>query len=199
MSGLPDIPFTIGSVHVLKKTIRRLDLHPGMNILDAGCGPGQAHTSPRTEVGPDGEVTAIGIQEGMLHETQERVKNLTSPISVSSRRGNARAELLRPGRAGNRACRDPRPGSGIAGDLQSTETRRYPPRRENHPESPFLSPAVRSPAWPLSSVFVEKEFSGNHFSCALIPENLPAPDSRIRKNTFFVPVMLPEKNPISCH
>ena len=41
MSGLPDIPFTIGSVHVLKKTIRRLDLHPGMNILDAGCGPGR--------------------------------------------------------------------------------------------------------------------------------------------------------------
>ncbi|MDD3407531.1 MAG: methyltransferase domain-containing protein [Methanomicrobium sp.] len=57
-----------------QKTIDILDVRPGMNILDAGCGPGRL-TMPLAEMtGPNGEATALDIQEGMLDEVKKRAK-----------------------------------------------------------------------------------------------------------------------------
>jgi 2-polyprenyl-3-methyl-5-hydroxy-6-metoxy-1,4-benzoquinol methylase len=72
MKGLLDTPFTRGMSARTQKTIRRLDLRPGMNVLDAGCGPGRLTLPFAESVGPYGEVTAIDIQEAMVREAQER-------------------------------------------------------------------------------------------------------------------------------
>jgi ubiquinone/menaquinone biosynthesis C-methylase UbiE len=72
MKGMLDTPFTKGISNRTKKTIERLDLMPGMNVLDAGCGPGRLTIPVADMVGPDGIVTAIDIQEGMLAEAQKR-------------------------------------------------------------------------------------------------------------------------------
>ena len=74
MKGFLDIPFTRGVSARTRRTIQRLDLSPGMNVLDAGCGPGRLTLPLAEEVGPEGEVTAIDIQEGMLREAQERAR-----------------------------------------------------------------------------------------------------------------------------
>ncbi len=39
MKGMLDTPFTDGISARTQKTIQHLDLSPGMNVLDAGCGP----------------------------------------------------------------------------------------------------------------------------------------------------------------
>jgi len=80
MKGFLDIPFTRGVSARTLRTIHRLDLSPGMNVLDAGCGPGRLTLPIAEKVGPEGEVTAIDIQQGMLGEAQERAReaNLTN-------------------------------------------------------------------------------------------------------------------------
>jgi len=75
MKGLLDTPFTKGMSARTRKTIRQLDLSPGMNVLDAGCGPGRLTLPIAEKVGPHGEVTAIDIQDGMLREAQERARD----------------------------------------------------------------------------------------------------------------------------
>ncbi len=74
MKGLLDPPFSMGVSKRTQKTIRHLDLRPGMNVLDAGCGPGRLTLPFAKTVGPQGEVTALDIQEGMLREAQERAQ-----------------------------------------------------------------------------------------------------------------------------
>lgn len=56
------------------KTIEFLDLAPGMRVLDAGCGPGRVTIPVAKIVGPDGNVTAMDIQEGMLAEVKKRAE-----------------------------------------------------------------------------------------------------------------------------
>ncbi len=41
MSGLLDTPFSRGMSARTYTTIQRLDVKPGMKVLDAGCGPGR--------------------------------------------------------------------------------------------------------------------------------------------------------------
>lgn len=72
MKWLLDTPCTRGTSARTRRTIQRLDLSPGMNVLDAGCGPGRLTLPIAENVAPHGEVTAIDIQEGMLREAQER-------------------------------------------------------------------------------------------------------------------------------
>jgi SAM-dependent methyltransferase len=74
MSGMLDTPFSRGLSKRTQKTIQRLDLKPGMKVLDAGCGPGRLTLPIAMNVGPSGEVTAIDIQEGMLSHAQERAR-----------------------------------------------------------------------------------------------------------------------------
>jgi 2-polyprenyl-3-methyl-5-hydroxy-6-metoxy-1,4-benzoquinol methylase len=74
MKGLLDPPFSEGVSARTQSTIRHLDLRPGMNVLDAGCGPGRLTLPIAKKAGPQGEVTAVDIQEGMLHEAQMRAR-----------------------------------------------------------------------------------------------------------------------------
>lgn len=72
MKGMLDTPFSKGISKRTKKTIELLDVRPGMDVLDAGCGPGRLTIPVADMVGPDGTVTAIDIQEGMLAEVKKR-------------------------------------------------------------------------------------------------------------------------------
>ena len=65
--------------------LRRLDVAPGMRVLDAGCGPGRL-TLPLSEaVGTGGEVVALDGQPAMLRKLEER----------SERRGIENVRTLR--------------------------------------------------------------------------------------------------------
>ena len=66
-----DNPFT--EVNRARVIVGLLELTPGMKVLDAGCGPGRL-TLPLAEiVGPQGEVTALDIQNEMLDRVRGKV------------------------------------------------------------------------------------------------------------------------------
>jgi ubiquinone/menaquinone biosynthesis C-methylase UbiE len=52
--------------------LNRLDLKPGMRVLDVGCGPGRVSIPAAQRVGPEGEVVSLDIQEAMLKKLQQR-------------------------------------------------------------------------------------------------------------------------------
>jgi SAM-dependent methyltransferase len=54
--------------------IRHLDLQPGMEVLDVGCGPGRLTIPVAEQVGPQGAVAAIDIQPGMLRRAQKKAQ-----------------------------------------------------------------------------------------------------------------------------
>jgi ubiquinone/menaquinone biosynthesis C-methylase UbiE len=94
MKGLLDPRFSEVMSARTQKTIQRLDVRSGMNVLDAGCGPGRLTIPLADKVGSDGEVTAIDIQEGMLHEAQERAQkaHLTNIHFLRAGLGDGRLE-----------------------------------------------------------------------------------------------------------
>lgn len=55
-----------------KRFVRRLDLRPGMRVLDVGCGPGRLALPVARAVGRDGEVLAMDLQQEMLLRVQRR-------------------------------------------------------------------------------------------------------------------------------
>jgi 2-polyprenyl-3-methyl-5-hydroxy-6-metoxy-1,4-benzoquinol methylase len=54
--------------------IERLDLQPGMAVLDVGCGPGRLAIPTARQVGPEGYVLAMDIQAGMLQRAEEKAR-----------------------------------------------------------------------------------------------------------------------------
>src|SRR5215210_6349596 len=56
-----------------ERLIGRLDLAPGMRVLDAGCGPGRLTIPLARAVGPTGEVVALDGQSAMLAKLEERL------------------------------------------------------------------------------------------------------------------------------
>jgi ubiquinone/menaquinone biosynthesis C-methylase UbiE len=50
----------------------RLDLKPGMRVLDVGCGPGRVSIPAAQRVGPEGQVVSLDVQEAMLKKLQQR-------------------------------------------------------------------------------------------------------------------------------
>ena len=52
--------------------IGHLELAPGMKVLDAGCGPGRLSLPLAEALGPQGEVTALDLQAGMLARVSEK-------------------------------------------------------------------------------------------------------------------------------
>lgn len=54
--------------------VRRLDLAPGMRVLDAGCGPGRLTLPLADAVGTGGEVVALDGQPAMLAKLTERLE-----------------------------------------------------------------------------------------------------------------------------
>ena len=74
MKWLLDPPSSGGVSARSQKTLGLLDIRPGMSVLDAGCGPGRLTIPLAHRAGPDGEVTAMDLQEGMLQEVEERAR-----------------------------------------------------------------------------------------------------------------------------
>lgn len=52
--------------------IERLELQNGMQVLDAGCGPGRVSLPLARQVGASGSVLAMDMQAGMLQRTQQK-------------------------------------------------------------------------------------------------------------------------------
>jgi ubiquinone/menaquinone biosynthesis C-methylase UbiE len=73
-----DNPFT--KTNRATTIVERLDVRPGMAILDLGCGPGRLTIPIARGVGPAGKVVAMDIQSGMLQRAQEKARaaNLTN-------------------------------------------------------------------------------------------------------------------------
>ena len=69
LAWLLDNPFTAGYHSTV---ISRLELAPGLLVLDAGCGPGLLTTAIAAAVGPQGRVLALDIQPGMIAKAQAR-------------------------------------------------------------------------------------------------------------------------------
>jgi ubiquinone/menaquinone biosynthesis C-methylase UbiE len=64
-----------------REILSHLDLRPGIQVLDFGCGPGRLTIPAARQVGPNGSVTAFDIQEGMLERVrvkagQEKLENI---------------------------------------------------------------------------------------------------------------------------
>lgn len=65
-------PFTeVSKAHVI---IGNLGLRSGMRVLDAGCGPGRVSIPCAQAIGPQGELTALDLQAGMLARTEEKAR-----------------------------------------------------------------------------------------------------------------------------
>lgn len=67
-----DNPFT--KVNRARFIVEHLELHGGMKVLDAGCGPGRVTIPLADAAGSQGEVWAMDIQEGMLTRVKEKVQ-----------------------------------------------------------------------------------------------------------------------------
>ncbi len=52
--------------------VERLDLAPGMRVLDVGCGPGRLALPVAERIGPEGEVVALDTSAEMLSRLEER-------------------------------------------------------------------------------------------------------------------------------
>jgi len=57
-----------GSARILD----RLDLAPGMQVLDVGCGPGRVSIPAARRVAPGGQVLALDMQAAMLKKLEQR-------------------------------------------------------------------------------------------------------------------------------
>ncbi|MBU1230185.1 MAG: class I SAM-dependent methyltransferase [Proteobacteria bacterium] len=67
-----DNPFT--RTNRAASIIGQLGLQPGMAVLDLGCGPGRLALPLAWAVGPQGMVTAVDIQPGMLERAGEKAR-----------------------------------------------------------------------------------------------------------------------------
>lgn len=68
-----DNPFT--KVNRARTIIELLGVKPRMKVLDAGCGPGRLTLPLAEAVGPQGEVMALDLQEGMLARVRAKVQS----------------------------------------------------------------------------------------------------------------------------
>jgi len=69
LAWLLENPLT-GSYHAA--VLSRLELSPGLHVLDAGCGPGLLTTAIAAAVAPQGRVLALDLQPGMIARAQAR-------------------------------------------------------------------------------------------------------------------------------
>ncbi len=66
--GMP----VIGGANNPETILGRLDLQPGMHVLDVGAGAGRIAIPAARRVGPEGEVVALDIQPAMLRKLEQR-------------------------------------------------------------------------------------------------------------------------------
>ena len=180
MKGLLDPPFNQGISPRTQKTIQRLALDPGMNVLDAGCGPGRLTLPMAKKISPQGEVTALDMQEGMLLEAQKRAREagLTNIRFLQAALGQGTLEHNYFDRAvlvtvlGEIPDREAALGE-IFGSLK--------PGGILLVEETIRDPHFQTRGTVLrlagAAGFVEKEFSGNRFSYTLTLQKPPVPGS----------------------
>ena len=67
----------------------RLDLAPGMRVLDAGCGPGRLTIPVARAVGVTGKVVALDSQQAMLEKLERRLEaeNITNVRTLEASLG----------------------------------------------------------------------------------------------------------------
>lgn len=82
-----DNPFS--GVNRADAIVRSLNLEPGMQVLDVGCGPGRLTIPIARQIGPQGRVTAVDIQAGMLRRAEKKAR--------AAQLGNVRFLLLAVG------------------------------------------------------------------------------------------------------
>ncbi len=77
--------------------VQRLNLRPGMHVLDAGCGPGRVTIPIAKEIGPSGKITAMDMQAGMLQRVKVKAEaaNLSNIHYLEAKLGDGKLE---PGR-----------------------------------------------------------------------------------------------------
>jgi ubiquinone/menaquinone biosynthesis C-methylase UbiE len=63
----------VGALAAPERLIERLELAPGMRVLDAGCGPGRLTIPLARAVQPGGEVVALDGQSEMLERLARRL------------------------------------------------------------------------------------------------------------------------------
>ncbi len=170
MKGMLDTPFTKGISKRTKNTIERLDVRAGMNVLDAGCGPGRLTIPVADLVGPDGTVTAIDIQEGMLAEARKRADKagLTNIRFIKAGLGDGMLEHERFDRAVMIT---------VLGEIPDREAALREIYGAMKPGGVLLiEETVRDPHFQNRSTvtrlagdagFIKKEFFGNRFSYAM--------------------------------
>ncbi len=57
-----------------ERLLDRAELAPGMQVLDAGCGPGRLVLPAARRIQSEGEVVALDGQQAMLDRLQERLE-----------------------------------------------------------------------------------------------------------------------------
>lgn len=74
LAWIVELENPIAKSHNAISIVRRLQIKPGMRVLDAGCGPGRVTIPLARAVGPKGEVVAVDIQPAMLRRARERAE-----------------------------------------------------------------------------------------------------------------------------
>ena len=77
--------------------ISHLGLHPGMAVLDFGCGPGRLTIPLARQVGPAGRVTAFDLQLAMLDRVRQKAsqENLANIEFVQGAAGEGKLDKCR--------------------------------------------------------------------------------------------------------
>ena len=60
----------LASTHQHKNIIAHAGIRPGMQVLDAGCGPGRLTMPIADHLQPDGKITALDLQQDMLKKVK---------------------------------------------------------------------------------------------------------------------------------
>ena len=87
-----DNPFT--KTNRAAVIIELLNLKPGMNVLDAGCGPGRLTIPIAVKVEQQGNVTAMDLQFDMLRKVKEKaqIKKLQNIYYLNAALGDGKLE-----------------------------------------------------------------------------------------------------------
>jgi ubiquinone/menaquinone biosynthesis C-methylase UbiE len=173
MKWLLDPPFINDITGRTRKTVEHLDLESGMQVLDAGCGTGRVTIPIARAVGPEGEVTAIDMQDAMLREVGRRAAD-AGLANIRLLRMGLGTERLEPGRY-DRAVM-----VTVLGEIPDREAALSDLFLALKPGGILLvEETVRDPHYQSRSTvlelagaagFVEKEYFGNWFSFALALE-----------------------------
>lgn len=74
LGWLVELPNPFANANRSSTVIDLLELQPGMQVLDAGCGPGRLTLPIAQKIGPTGTITAVDMQRGMLQKVKDRAR-----------------------------------------------------------------------------------------------------------------------------